>query len=177
MTSTEDSTTQRIFKTCLPSFAGGITLTSGTAYFVYVGRAITSITPKYVEFYVSTVGAGTQTAEVGLFSTTNPPYKSAQTFTKIVATGTVDSLTSTGVKRNTSAFTQSVSSGTHIWAGIRTAMATTQPTIYGCYMDNSQGHIQSTASSGVLTGTGPWSGSLIAAGTTVQCPELRVTLD
>jgi hypothetical protein len=77
---------------------------SGTGYFIYLGRTTQDITVKYVEFYVSTAGSGAQTAEVALLSSPSAPNKANQTLTKLAATGTVDSLTSTGVKRNTSAF-------------------------------------------------------------------------
>ena len=39
--------------------------------------------------------------------------------------GTVDAGTSTGVKRNTSAFATVVPKGTHLWAAARFALATT----------------------------------------------------
>jgi hypothetical protein len=97
--------------------------------------------------------------------------------TKIVSTGTVDSMNSTGVKRNTSAFATSVTAGTHLWAGIRTAQNTTQPTFVALAYDMSQGLVQSTVSSGVLTGTGPFTGAIIAIATTQICPDLRITLD
>src|SRR2546428_5661404 len=96
---------------------GTFLLIAGTAYYVYLGRLAKGLTVKFVEFHVTTLGAGAQTAEVGLFSTPSAPNKSAQTLTKIVATGTLDSLTAgTGVKRNTASFAQNVDAGTHLWA-------------------------------------------------------------
>ena len=170
----------RVFSSFLPNVATALTLTSGTAYFVYLGRTVTTLTPKHVEFYVSTAGSGAQTAEAGFFSSPNSPNKGAQTVTKLVSTGTLDSLTTTGVKRNTAAFATSVPAGIHLWAGLRTAMATTQPAIAGLCMDFSQGRILSTVSSGVLTGTGPWTGAIVAVGAymnTPVCPDLRGVLD
>jgi hypothetical protein len=170
----------RVFSSLLPNVATGITLTSGTAYFVYLGRTVAALTPKYVEFYVNTAGTGAQTAEVGFFSSPNAPNKGALSLTKLVSTGTVDALTSGGVKRNTSAFATSVPAGTHLWAGIRTAMATTQPAISGLCMDFSQGRVLSTASAGALTGTGPWTGAIVAIPlylNTAICPDLRGVLD
>ena len=123
------------------------------------------------------VGAGAQVAEVGLFSTPSAPNKSAQTLTKIVATGTVDALTATGVKRNTTSFAQNVDAGTHLWAAIRTAMATTQPTTYGLEADMSQGHVLTTTGGGALTGLTTASGTLVAIGTGFTAPHLTVTLD
>jgi len=56
---------------------------------------------------------------------------SAASLTKLASTGGVDALTSSSVKRNTSAFATDIAAGTHLWAGIRIAMVTTQPTIFG----------------------------------------------
>lgn len=157
----------------LPNVAG-VALTSDRSYFVYLGRTMRDIVAKFVEFQVTTVGAGAQTAEVGVFMTAGPPDKAALSMVKIVATGTVDALTSNGVKRNTATFDQSISFGTHIWCGIRTAMATTQPVIRGLASDMAQGRIQSTSASGALTGAGPFAGAIIAAAVTFQAPDLRL---
>jgi hypothetical protein len=171
------SRAQRIFQSELSPGSAGFLLISGTAYFVYLGYVIKPFTPKYVEFHVSTAGVGAQTAEAGFFSTPAAPNKAGQSFSKIVSTGTLDSLTSTGVKRNTSAFATQVPAGTHLWAGIRTAMGTTQPTIWALGADMAQGQVLSLASAGVLTGAGPWSGVIIVAATAAACPDLRGTLD
>ncbi len=122
-------------------------------------------------------GVGAQTAEVGLFSSTGPPAKANKTLTKLVSTGTVDNLTGTGVMRNTGAFATAVGVGTYLWAGIRTAMATTQPTLLAMTGDMAQGNILSTVGAGALTAAGPWTGAIIAAAVTAQCPDLRATLD
>jgi hypothetical protein len=167
----------RIFYPLIPT-SGTFALVSGTGYWVYLGRLVTAATPKFVEFLVTTVGAGAQTAEVGLFSTPTAPSKAAQSLTKLVSTATVDSLTTTGVKRNTTAFAVSVPAGTHLWAGIRTAMATTQPTLRGLMDDWSEGGQLALAAAGALTGAGPWAGALVAVNlTAAQGPALRVTMD
>ena len=165
-----------LYKSALSPGNAGLLLVSGTAYFVFLGVTPAAITPKFVEFHVSTVGAGTQVAEVGFFSTPAWPNKGSQSLTKLVSTGTLGALTATGVVRNTSAFATSVPPNVFLWAGIRTAMTTTQPTIWGVGVDMSEGRILSTASAGVLTGTGPWTGALIAAGTGVGAPDLRGSL-
>lgn len=177
----------RILQSRLPNVATAITLVSNTAYIVYLGFTNTALVVKYVEFYVNSAGSGAQTAEVGLFSTANPPNKSnqgASGIVKLTADGTLSSLTTTGLKRNTTAFNSGngyvVPAGTHLWAGIRTAMATTQPALAGLCMDYSQGLVLSTASAGALTGAGPWTGAIVALGTylnTAIAPDLRVTLD
>ena len=70
--------------------------------------------------------------------------------------------------------------GTHLWAGIRTAMGTSQPALAGLCMDFSEGRVLSTASAGALTDQGLWTGAIIALGAylnTAIAPDLRVTLD
>lgn len=177
----------RILQSRLPNVATAITLVSNTAYFVYLGCTTKSLTVKFIEFYVNSAGSGGQTAEVGLFKTAAPPNKSSQGasgIVKLTADGTLSSLTTTGLKRNTTAFNGGngyvVPAGTQLWAGIRTAMATTQPALAGLCMDFSQGLVLSTASAGALTGAGPWTGAIIALGTylnTAIAPDLRATLD
>lgn len=161
-----------------PLGAGGtFLLIEDTAYFVYMGQLAHTRIPLYVEFVVTTVGSGAQTAEVGLFSTPLPPNKAAQSVSKITSTGTVDSLTGTGVKRNTSAFSTPCYAGTYLWAGIRTAMATNEPTLRGAELDFAQGYLLSTATAGALTGAGPWTGALTAGGTVTVGPTLRIVYD
>jgi hypothetical protein len=179
LTAFEASTGQRVAFSQLERAAVGTFVTvSGTAYFVYVGRTVKAVTVLFVESVgTGTVAAGTAVAEVGLFSTTNPPNKSAQTLTKIVATGTVDSFTTNGVKRNTASFAQAVAAGTHLWAALRTAYATTQPTTHGLAGDSSQGHVLTTTGGGALTALSTAAGTIPALGTATVAPDLRVTLD
>lgn len=178
ITSSEPSNMQRVLQSVLPPVAVGTFVTiSGTAYYLYLGRIARDITVTFAELHVTTAGAGAQTAEIGLFSTSNPPNKSAQTLTKIVATGTVDAVTATGVKRNTASFAQLIPAGTHLWAGVRFAMATTQPTCAGRAGDMSQGHILTTTGGGALTGLSTASGTIPAIATATVAPDVRVTLD
>src|SRR5947209_15419612 len=72
----------RVFRSRLPNVATEIQLASDTAYFVYVGRTAQPIRLQYVEFYVSTAGTGTNTVEVGLFSTLLGPNGTDQALTK-----------------------------------------------------------------------------------------------
>jgi len=179
VTNLESNHHQRVFRSLLPTVAQTTFLMiTNTGYAVYMGRATQAVTVGFVEFEVSSAGAGTQTAEVGVFSTPAAPSKSALTLTKIVATGTVDSLTGTGMKRNTSSCATTIPGGTHVWAVIRTAMATTQPTMRaGYFADKSQGHILTTATPGALTSLTTMTGFLIALNTAAVCPELYLTLD
>jgi hypothetical protein len=179
LTSSESGWTQRII---MPPLAHHGTIhtflmISGTAYYSYLGRVATAITPKFIEFYVTTAGAGAQTAEVGFYSTPLSPNKTAQTLTRLVATGTLNSLTATGVCRNTTAFATTIPAGTHLWAAFRTAMATTQPTVGGIASDLSQGSILTTTGGGALTGVATASGLIVAASTATTCPYMSATLD
>jgi hypothetical protein len=183
LTTVEPSQTQRVLHSDLPvrpvATAGteDFILISGTAYYVYVGRLAVATTIKFVEFHVTVVGAGAQTAEVGLFSTPLPPGKAAQTVTKLVATGTLGSLTATGVVGNTSSLATSVAANTHLWAAIRTAMATTQPKMWGLTGDYSEGKVLTTTGGGALTGLTTASGLLVAIAVGNVAPDLHVTLD
>lgn len=167
------------FRSILPASAT-LTTIDGTAYWTYLGRVTRTVVINYVEFLVSIVGAGTLTGcEVGLFSTPAPPNKAGQNLTKIISTGTVDSiLVGTGAKRNTSSFAQSVAVGTYLWAGIRTSTSSTEPSIGGLLMDMGQGHVLSLASSGALTAAGPWAGVVptVVAATLAIGPDLRASL-
>ena len=165
-----------IYSSPLAPGSAGFLLLTGVAYFVYLGPTPAAITPKFVEFHVSVIGAGTQVAEVGLFSSPAAPNKASQSLTKLVSTGTLGALTAMGVVRNSSAFATSIPANTFLWAGIRTAMTTTQPTIWGLGIDMGEGQLLSTASAGVLTGTGPWTGALITASTSMVAPDLRASL-
>lgn len=153
------------------------TQTSGTASYVYVGRTYSAAVWKFVKFRLNTVGAGAQTGEVGLFSSTNAPNGTAQTLTKIWADSTLDSLTvGTGIKKNTTASAVSVPAGTHLWAACRFAMATTQPNLAVLIDDWQLGYALQQTGSASLTTLTTVTPSLLAAVTTLF-PDLRVTLD
>lgn len=178
LTSAESSNNQNVLTSVVSRAAVSTFVTiSGTAYYIYVGRIVKNITVLFAEFHVTTAGAGTQTAEIGLFSTPSPPNKSTQTLTKIATTGTVDSVLTTGVKRNTASFAQGINAGTHLWAAIRFAMATTQPTCAGLAADMSQAHILTTTGGGTLTGLTSASGTIPAIATATVAPDVRVTLN
>jgi hypothetical protein len=170
---------QKLLRSVLPTGTSR-TLTSGTAYWVYIGYTTQPITVDYVVFQVVSLGAGTQTAEVALASTPAAPNKSGQTLTKIYANGTLDSLTAINstTKRNTVAAGQVIPEGTHLWAGLRTALVSSQPTTTAFFgaSDMGHGHVLTTALSGALTGAGPWVGSLIAIGTAALGPDLGLEL-
>lgn len=146
------------------------------AYFIYVGQTAETITPRYARFLVSLAGAGAQAAEVGLFKTPLGPNHGGQVLTKIEATGTVDSLTGTGQKANTSAFSTEVPDGTHLWAAIRTNMATTQPTLLAVGPDLGCFIVMRTVTAGALTASTTFTGATVG-NAAAPCPSLFVTLD
>ena len=150
--------------------------TSGTASYVYLGKTAAAAVWKYVKFRVSTAGAGTQTAEVGLFSSTSAPNGAAQTLTKLWADGTLTALTATGIGRNSTASAISVPAGTHLWAACRFAMATTQPTLAVLTDDWQLGYALQATSSAALTSLTTVTPSLTAAVQTIF-PDLRATMD
>lgn len=117
----------------LPRGTIGVATASGVAYWVYVGT-IDQLLPTtcFVNFLVTTLAAGAQTAAVCLASTPVAPNRTPQTLTVRAFNATLTTLTSTGMKRNTVAMSGQVTgleADAHLWLGIRTAMATTQPTI------------------------------------------------
>lgn len=150
--------------------------TSDTAWWTFLGRALVSLPIKYLEVQVTGAGAGSQTAELGLFYSLAPPNKANVTIYPWEVTGTVGAFNSgTGVRRNTNAFARIVDAGVYLWAGMRTANATTQPTCQGLSRDYQHGYVLSTASAGALTSGTSWTGALLAAtGTGI---DLRATLD
>ena len=164
----------------LQSVAGGFTLISGTAYFLYFGYVEQRVTAQYVVGSATITGAGAQTAEIGLFSSTVPPNKGNITLATIVATGALVSLTAVVpyLIRNNVAFNTAIPSGVYLWAGIRTAMAATQPQMSLANFDMSEGFIQTIAGSGVLTGGGPFVASIpaLVTGAAGVAPYLRVEL-
>ena len=141
---------------------GDLLVIADTAYFAYLGRAIRNFTPKFVVANVDVIGAGAQVAEVGFFSTPSSPNKAGQSLSKIVASASVDTLTTLGAKRNTAAFGTLVLSGTYLWAGIRVNMAVTEPRFAPYGRDRGQGALLSQAAAAAFTTAGPWAGALIA---------------
>lgn len=158
------------------------TPTSGTAYWVYLGRQPVAKTLAYVNFLLNTAGAGAQTAEVCLASGSGPPGRGLNiTMTKVAAAAVTADLTTGAPKMvaNPSSLAAAITAGMEVYAGIRTAMGTTQPTIGGLLRGYALGHILSTAASGALTGAGPWTGVPVAfvTGSTVDGPDLIGSLD
>jgi len=166
--------TQRVFYSQLAK-ASTFLLVTEDVYFVYVGQTKIALTPKYVEFQVTTVAATVFNSEVGLYSSPLPPNKTAQTLTKIIS-GVTNAVTALGVNRNTTAFATPISAGTHLWAGIRVD-ATTPPVCIGLAPDMAQGAVMTKVVGGLLASTASFAATIIAAATATVAPDLRVTLD
>jgi hypothetical protein len=164
----------QIFRSNLAD-AGGFVPAAGTAYFVYVGCVKRDIVAKFVEFLVTAVGSGAQTAEVGLFAAPSPS-KAPQSLVKLGADGVLDSLTTLGVKRNTTALNTAIPAGTELYAGLRVSMGGTQPTIRGLSIDLMQGFALQTVGAAALTTAGPFAGAIIGASVAAIAPNLSVTL-
>lgn len=164
-----------ILRSPLPRIAGAVTV-ADVAYAVYLGKTTRAVTLEKVLFYVSTAGTSTQVAEVGFYSSPTAPNRAGQTLTKIVATGTLDDLTGTGVMGNTTAFSQACAAGVHLWAVLRTEMAGTEPTVYGLTADNANGAILSMTTAGALTADETLTGAIITASVAWQCPNLEAQI-
>lgn len=153
---------------------------SGTAYWNYIGFAPRAITIDAPELFVVVVGVGAQTAELCIATTPVGPNRAGQTLTKIAATGSIDSLTATGLKRPSSALGAAVPARSHVWVGFREAMATTQARASAVYGDFGEGFLLATAAAGALTASSTFTGSLVTAGGTDGIsthPYLRLSLD
>lgn len=154
----------------------GTTTTGATAYFVYLGKTTRRLKCDKVLFNVTTGGASTQAGEVGLFSSPTAPNGAAQTLTCLAKDATLDDLTGTGVKGNTTAMGYDVPADTHLWAGYRVDMASTEPTVVGLTGDNSEGTILSLAAQSAFAVGSTYAGDLITAAFTWQAPALVVTV-
>lgn len=161
----------------LPTIAGAVTV-GAVAYFVFLGTTQRKLTAKKVKFWVSTGGASTQAGEVGLFSSPASSNGAAQTLTCLVKDATLDDLTGTGVKGNTADFTgagATVDAGTHLWAGYRVDMASTEPTVFGLTYDLSAGRILSLAAQSAFVAGSTYAGGLVTASVAWQAPSLVFT--
>ena len=148
---------------------------SGVAYWVYLGFVEKSITIKKIRLFVQSAGSGAQTAEVGLASTPTAPNGGDQTLTKIYGASVVSDLTTGGGTVKTETLNQVIAARTHLWAGVRTAMASTQPLFRGFVLAWNDGRVLEVDAGGALTGTGPWSG--IAATADSASPQVAAGLD
>ena len=159
----------------LPRTGSGSRLVTGRAYWLYVGATFEAVRLLHVVCQATTKGAGSQTAEVCVASTPEPPNGASQQLTKIVASGTLSSLTVDGVCKNTTPFDYDMPDTlTHLWCGIRTAMGSNEPIFVSHGFDMNFGKVFQTVAAGALTGAGPWTGALVPDYELQQCPVLRL---
>lgn len=174
---TQGNGSQKIITPYLPPGSSGLLLTSGTSYASYMGFFTQDSVVNYARAQISSSAVGTQTAEIGLFSSPSPPNSANQVLTKIIATGTLDDLTAQGLKGNTSSFSQTITAGTNLWVVIRTAMSMTQPNFYGTAFDMSSGALLKTAATGTLTGLSSFTGTIIALSANSVVPLFTLFLN
>jgi hypothetical protein len=175
---------ERSLRSPFTGFANAVT-TNNQAYFVFLGQKPQEKRIKYVEFTINTSGRGTQTAEVGLFSTSLPPCKSGLIFTKLTySDGITDMLGgSPKICRNVTGFVggsgYNVPSGIYLWAGYRVSMVTTQPNVRQISaVDIGQGFVQIQANAPRFSGNiAGWSGTIQAASVTTLGPYLAANMD
>lgn len=171
--------TKTIFDPAEQGMAQGTTrlVTSGTAYWCYMGIAPRDLTIVTVRGVLTGNGAGAVVAEMAVASSTTAPTGSAISLTKIAATGSVTDMTSGAQKVISGTVSASVPKGTPWWLGFRAAYGGTQPTLTSLGYDNGLGRLCTTAASGALTGAGPWTATPIAfvASNTQQSVHLVAT--
>lgn len=158
--------------------AAGLTTDEDKAYWQYLGyfSEIPEGKRLVVRAWVITSGTGASVAEMAVASSDAAPDRGNQTLTKIAAAAVSDDLAAvTGTIEVGLTDTEGASG--HLWAGIRTAMATNEPVLLAVANDMGQGEILVTATSGALTGAGPWTGALITSALTAMAPLLYATIE
>lgn len=170
------ATMLRTFMSPLPTVAGAVTI-EDTAYFTYLFYAPRAMTLNYIRFTVGTGGTGAQTAEVAFCSSPAAPNGASQVITKIAHNATLTDLTLTGAMKNTVAMATAIPAGTHVWAALRTAMASNEPSCLGICGDAGTGQILRTTTSGALSSAGPWTGALITDTGAWMGPRLVASID
>lgn len=154
---------RRVWCSDLDPGPGGISpvlMVASKAYWLYVGLFDAFSSVNTLRYTLSVVGVGAQVAELALASTPAAPNGNTQTLTKIFADAVTASLTvGTGLKTQTG-IAQSIAAGTHLWVGIRTNMAVTQPQLEARDGRRHDGRILATSGAGVLTGSSSWVGTV-----------------
>jgi hypothetical protein len=170
---------ERSFGTPLIRIASGLLLGDATSYWVYMGYSgETDLPIDFVRFAVVVAGVGAQAAEIAIATSLGvPPSRAALRLVILAASGTLGALTGTGLLSNTSKLGCVIPVGTHWWAGIRTHMATTQPTIDAVGGDCSQGRVLAKTGAAALVVGQDFTADLIAHSLAAQAPALLATSD
>lgn len=167
------STTQ--IRSVLPVNPTGAKPTSGTVCALYIGQMQSQQAIKYISFYVTAAGTANAATTANAFicsSPAGPVYNTPPTLT-IVALSQLDSLTTTGVKKQITTPFYTCPKGMHLWVALRFA-TTTIPTVLCSYGDNLSCLAVTftmaiyNAAVGVTMGTGA------AAASLAQVPDISV---
>lgn len=171
-----------------PSSTGtGVFLTiAAVAYFVYLGKTMRAVTPKYVAAHLHTVATTDSVGELGFFTTPLPPNKAGQTLTPVASAFKTawDDLTAGGGAAprrvgNAVALAVSIPAGVELWAGIRTNTGGNEPTFLGIHVDALGGEVLTTAAAAAFDGSTTYAGLVpaVAAVNTAVAPYLWAELD
>ena len=163
---------------------GNFTMIAASAYFIYLRQVSRANTPAYIRGQMVTAGSVTQdNAEVGFFTTSNPPNAGNQTLTPIGSAfkTTLDDLTAAGplVRGNSVAMAVALTVGQHLWAGIRVSMSAVQPIFIGAVGDGLRGNLLVKTSAAAFDGTTTYAGVVpaISALATPVAPWLWAGFD
>lgn len=169
--------TNRIIRSLCPPLAN-LTVTSGTIYWVYMGRVVAPVTLKYICLQVRTVGGSAGPCEYAIAAGDGPPQKRNRIMTTLCATSSVDVMNvGTGAKRNMTAFALTPRIGTHVYTGVRMALTTTQANIMSLGLDNGQGWCLTTAGASAITTGTAYNAATIAASGSGVAPDMQLELD
>lgn len=162
----------------------GFQLVDNTAYFIYQGPVTFPVSiANIVTVHYTNGASGTQTSEMGLFSSPQPPGRAGQTLTKLTAAAFTTDL-KTGAKKIVlpdAAYNYVVPAGIYLWCGIRVTGITTMPKMNEVVSDEGQGQILTTAAAGALTAASTFAGLIPAiqlTGTSnYLAPQLNAVMD
>lgn len=154
---------------------------SGQAYWVYMDFFDQATVLQGITLMQAAIqGVGTQVAEVVFATTPVGPNRAGQTLTKLGnADSALSSLTAaaTAVIRPGANMNVNVPPFSHVWAGFRQAMQTTQAGFECLTDDMLQGAVLITPAAGALSGPGPWVGALTTLSVAAVAPMMFATVD
>jgi hypothetical protein len=160
----------------LPPSPTALLAIADKAYFGYIGETLAAATFTGVRFALTVIGAGADVAEVGLFSSPTSPNRSNQTLTKLTAAA-LPNLPFTGIQYHDAIFgSVAVPLATHLWLGIRTNYAVTQPTFEAVGRDFQAGYAMQALATGPLTGLATIAATLMTAPAYADAQVPRIAL-
>jgi hypothetical protein len=129
--------------------------TNNLAYCLYIGYTTKQLTINHTRFYQSSAGVGADNGcQMGFGSSPAGPSLSAFATVTPLAIAAIPSPLTPGNKANAVAFGVVVAAGTHLWAIVKSAMATTQLGVYPVIGDVT-GAVQSRSAAGTLAVSTP----------------------